>query len=61
MSGSPRPARTRSRRATATAARAGHGRFRAQDAGEFDFAFHALKKTVIEHLGQLDFLHAKRT
>src|ERR1700728_203192 len=27
---------------------------------EFDFAFqHSIKKQVIEHLGQLDFLHAK--
>src|SRR3982750_864527 len=29
---------------------------------EFDFSFqHSVRKTVIEHLGQLDFLHAKES
>ena len=29
---------------------------------EFDFTFQrSVKKQVIEHLGQLDFLHAKKT
>ena len=42
-------------------ARIRHARFLARKTlEEFDFTFqHSVKKTVIEHLGQLDFLHAK--
>ena len=53
----------RSPRATATAARARikAARFPARKTlEEFDFTFQrSVKKTVIEHLGQLDFLHAR--
>ena len=52
----------RSPRATRTAARrASRRRFPARKTlEEFDFSFQrSVKKTVIEHLGQLDFLHAK--
>jgi DNA replication protein DnaC len=42
-------------------ARIRHARFPARKTlEEFDFSFQrSVKKTVIEHLGQLDFLHAK--
>jgi hypothetical protein len=64
MSGSPRPcSQPRSALGTATAARAGikTARFPARKTlEEFDFTFQrSVKKTVIEHLEQLDFLHAR--
>ena len=60
MSASPRRCSPpRSHRATATAAKAA-SRPRASRRAKrsFDFTFQrSVKKTVIEHLGQLDFLH----
>ena len=65
MSGSPKPCyRPRSPRASPPAARLRirAARFPAHKTlEEFDFTFQrSVKKQVIEHLGQLDFLHAKQ-
>jgi DNA replication protein DnaC len=64
MSTSPRccsPSRARRATDTGGEGRIKAARFPAQDAEEFHFTFQrSLKKTVIEHLGQLDFLHAKQ-
>ena len=62
MSASPRRCSPpRSHRATAMAAKAAsRPRASRRARRSFDFTFQrSVKKTVIEHLGQLDFLHAR--